>query len=140
MRLSLAQPDLRAIKRFLKYVLVGGSTFLFDLLLLSIFIDIFRWNPVFATASGFIIAVSCNYLLSRRFVFKGTLRSIHAGYGGFMLIAGSGLLIITSGMYLLVTVLGWHYLLARILVSLPTGIWNYLLNLFVNFRVAGKYS
>ena len=129
----------KAIQRFLKYALCGGSTFLFDLLLLTLFMSVFHWSPAFSAGLGFLIAVSINYNLSRRFVFKGTLRSIHAGYIGFLMIAGSGLLIITTGMYYLVDVLGWNYLLSRVLIAFFTGIWNYLLNLYVNFRVAGKH-
>lgn len=136
---KLQQFDLRSLNRFFKYALVGGSTFLFDLLLLSIFTVNFHWNPVWSAGIAFLIAVSINYLISRRFVFKGTLRSIHAGYGGFLLIAGCGLVIVTSGMYLMVNVLSWNYLLSRVLIAFVTGIWNYLLNLYVNFRVAGKH-
>lgn len=128
-----------AFQRFFKYALVGGSTFLFDLLLLSLFIGVLHWNPAGAAGFAFLIAVSINYVLSRRFVFKGTLRSVHAGYGGFLAIAGCGLLIVTVGMHGLVNVLGWNYLLSRVLIALVTGTWNYLLNLYVNFRVAGKH-
>lgn len=136
---NLKDQDLRSVQRFLKYALVGGSTFLFDLLLLSIFIGVFKWDAAASAGLGFLIAVSINYVISRRFVFKGTLRSVHAGYGGFLLIAGCGLLIVTLGMHWLVNVLAWNYLVSRVLIALLTGTWNYLLNLYVNFRVAGKH-
>ena len=129
----------KALQRFLKYALCGGSTFLFDLLLLTLFMGTFKWSPAFSAGLGFLIAVSINYTLSRRFVFKGTLRSIHAGYIGFLVIAGTGLVFITAGMYFLVEVLGWNYLISRVLIAFFTGTWNYLLNLYVNFRVAGKH-
>jgi hypothetical protein len=41
-------------------------------------------------------------------------------------------------MWLLVGVLGWGFLAARVAVAALTGFWNYLMNLYVNFRVAGK--
>ncbi len=129
----------KALQRFLKYAVCGGSTFMFDLLLLALFINVLGWNPAFAAGLAFLIAVSINYNLSRRFVFKGSLRSIHEGYVGFLAIAGTGLLLITSGMYFLVDVLGWNYLFSRVLIAFFTGTWNYLLNLYVNFRVAGKH-
>jgi putative flippase GtrA len=135
----LQNQDLRSLQRFFKYALVGGSTFAFDLLLLTIFTGSLHWDPVWSAGIAFLIAVSINYLISRKFVFKGTLRSVHAGYGGFLLIGGCGLAIVTGGMYLLVNVLEWNFVISRVLIAFVTGTWNYLLNLYVNFRVAGKH-
>ena len=124
--------------RFLKYASVGVSTFLFDLFLLFILIDYFNVYYVYATASAFCIAVSINYVLSRRFVFRGTLRSVHAGYGIFILIALVGLAAVTGLMIVFVEVLHLHYLPSRIIIAGMLGMWNYLMNLYVNFKVAGK--
>ncbi|WP_421901486.1 GtrA family protein [Maridesulfovibrio sp.] len=135
---QLSSWDVKRVMRFLRYTCVGGGTFLFDLAMLYLFTDGFGWSPVFAAALAFFIAVSINYLISRRLVFKGTTREFKQGYLGFLLIAGTGLVIVTGGMYIMVDILQWQYLISRILVSLITGLWNYLLNLYVNFRVAGK--
>jgi putative flippase GtrA len=123
----------------MKYASVGVSTFLFDLFLLFIFIDAFAWDYVFATASAFLIAVSINYSLSRRYVFSGTLREIHSGYVVFILIALIGLGVVTGGMVVLVGILDWHYAVSRIVIAGIVGMWNYLMNLYVNFKVAGKH-
>lgn len=125
------------LRRFSKYVLIGGATFLLDLLLLFVVTDQLHWNPVRAAALAFVIAVSVNYLLSRRFVVKGTLRGLGAGYAGLLLIAAGGVAIVTVGMHLLVEDLGGDYLVSRILIAAVTGVWNYVLNLYVNFQVAG---
>ncbi|WP_419779331.1 GtrA family protein [Maridesulfovibrio sp.] len=130
--------DARGISRFLRYTCVGGGTFLFDLGVLYLFTDGFGWSPVFAAGLAFFIAVSINYYISRHLVFKGTTREFKQGYLGFLLIAGTGLVIVTGGMYIMVDILKWQYMISRILVSLATGMWNYLLNLYVNFKVAGK--
>jgi putative flippase GtrA len=125
--------------RFGKYSLIGFSTFAFDLVLLYVFIDVLKWPQVFSVGFAFLIAVSINYALSRQYVFKGTLRSVKTGYINFLIIAGTGLLFVTLGMYVLSEMLAVHYLLARVLVALFTGFWNYLMNLYVNFKVAGKH-
>lgn len=128
-----------ALVRFSKYSLVGVGTFAFDLVLLAILIDLVSLNPVFSAAIAFLIAVSINYALSRHFVFKGTARSLGDGYAHFVLIAIAGLLLVIGGMYMLVTIFTWHYASARLLVAALTGFWNYIMNLFVNFKVAGKH-
>lgn len=124
--------------RFLKYASVGGSTFLFDLLLLYVLIDYVGIYYVYATAAAFGIAVSINYVLSRRYVFKGTLRSVHSGYGIFLMIALAGLLAVTGLMVVFVEILHMHYLPSRIIIAGMVGMWNYFMNLYVNFKVAGK--
>jgi putative flippase GtrA len=128
------------ISRFLRYSLIGGTTFLLDLCLLFVFTDIFHIYYVASAGLGFVVAVSLNYLFSRRYVFKGTLRSVHAGYGIFLLIAGVGLVAITGLMALFVGVFGWNYLFSRIIIAGIVGFWNYLMNLYVNFKVVGKVT
>jgi putative flippase GtrA len=129
----------KGIIRFFKYVSVGGSTFLLDLFLLYLFVDHLKINYAFATPMTFGLAITINYLLSRRFVFKGTLRSAHAGYGIFLTIALTGLGLVTGLMVLFVEVIHMNYVPARIIIAGIVGIWNYFMNLYVNFRVAGKH-
>jgi putative flippase GtrA len=129
----------KGLVRFLKYASVGGSTFVFDLFLLYLLIDYFRIYYVLATAMAFGVAVSINYFVSRRFVFKGTLRSVHEGYGIFILTALVGLGTVTGLMVLFVEVFHLHYIPARIIIAGIVGLWNYFMNLYVNFKVAGKY-
>jgi putative flippase GtrA len=130
----------RAVKRFLHYSLIGLGTFLFDLALLFLFKEVFSVHYLWSAGSSFLIAVSINYLLSRHFVFRGTERSQVRGYVYFIAIALSGLGIVTGALYVLVEFFGLHYLLARVLIAGLSGIWNYSLNLFFNFKVAGVYD
>lgn len=128
-----------AAKRFLKYTSVGVSTFLFDLLLIWLMTEFMGVPYWLSTALGFAIAVSVNYFVSRRFVFKGTERKIHHGYLYFIGVACGGALLITAAVTALVTTLALHYLVARVLVAGVVGIGNYLFNLHFNFKVAGHH-
>lgn len=128
----------RTVVRFAKYSLVGFGTFFFDLLLLYILTDFFALNYLLAAAVAFLIAVTINYIFSRRYVFSGTLRGVKEGYVNFMLIVLVGLVVVTGGMYVFVTMFDMSYVIARVLLAGVTGFWNYLMNLFVNFKVAGK--
>lgn len=129
-----------ALQRFFKYSAVGLSTFLFDLCLLYLFIEVWSINYVLAAGLAFMIAVSVNFVMSRRYVFVGSLRSVPASYLNFLLIVGIGLLVVMGGMYVLVAVMGQSYALSRVVLAAVTGFWNYLMNLFVNFKVAGKHD
>lgn len=124
------------MRRFLKYTLIGISTFGFDLLLLFLFADIFDINYLVSAGAAYIVAISINYLLSRHYVFAGTLRSAHTGYVIFISIACCGLLIVTGCMYVLVQAFGLDLFESRIIVAGVVGVWNYVMNLYVNFRVS----
>lgn len=127
----------RSYVRFLRYMGVGGSTFAFDLVLLFALTEYAHIPYYVATPGAFLIAVSINYLVSRRVVFRGTKRALGHGYLyfiGFALLGAAGT---TLGVAGLVTAFGLHYLYARVLVACVVGIGNYLANLFLNFKVAG---
>lgn len=129
----------KSLYRLSRYTAVGALTFSLDLLLLFLLTDIFGWHYLLSAGLAFLIAVSLNYVISRDFVFPGSSRPSREAYFWFLVIAATGLGIVVGLMYLLVTVFLINYIVARIAVSLVTGLWNYLLNLFFNFQVAGQY-
>ncbi|MDB5195328.1 MAG: GtrA family protein [Parcubacteria group bacterium] len=124
--------------RLLKYIAVTLPTFLFDLGLLTLLVQIFHVQYVLAAGFAFIVATTTNYVLSRHFVFIGSERSLGLGYVYFLIIAGVGLLMVTVSIWILVQVFLLNYLVSRILIALVEGSWNYLMNLYLNFRVAGR--
>lgn len=126
--------------RFLRYTLVGGSTFAFDLLLLYVVTEFLGVPYYIATPGAFLIAVSINYLVSRKFVFKGTTRGHTVGYSAFILVALMGAGVTTLGVTLLVTYAGLYFLVARVLTACVVGMGNYLFNLFYNFKVVGLHE
>jgi len=126
-------------RRFFRYSLVGGSTFLLDLALLFLLIDCLQIDYLRAAGVAFLVAVSINYVVSRTFVFPGTTRTLKQGYFNFIGIALLGLGLVVGGMFVVVEKLGVSYLVARILIAAVTGFWNYLMNLFVNFKVVGLH-
>lgn len=132
-------PERRALLRFLKYTAVGGSTFAFDLLLIWVLTEFLGVPYYVSTALGFLVAVSINYFLSRKYVFKGTNRKVHHGYAYFIAIACGGAAVVTGSVTFLVATLALHYLVARIFVACVVGICNYLFNLHLNFKVAGHH-
>lgn len=128
-----------AFARFARYAAVGVSTLLLDLGMLYIAVSIIGIPYYFATPCSFLIAVSCNYILSRRLVFKGSARTWHGGYAYFIIVALLGAAVTTGSVAVLVSLFGLYYLFARVIVAGVVGIGNYLFNLYVNFRVAGKH-
>lgn len=129
----------QGIRRFVQYSLLGAGTLGVDMALLFLLAGALQINYLAAAAVAFLCAVTINYLLSRRFVFKGSTRKQTAGYLYFLMIAAFGMLLVTVGMYILVEHWGMYYMISRVLISTVTGLWNYTMNLFFNFKVAGVY-
>lgn len=133
------KPSIRALFRFFKYSLVGGGTFLFDMALLLFLIYVVSVDYIIATPLAFLFAVSINYLISRNFVFRGTKRTIVTGFFYFIALAFSGAIITGSLVYAMVEYLALPIPVSRILAAGVVGIWTYLANLYLNFKVAGKH-
>ncbi len=125
-------------RRFLRYVTVGVGTFLVDLLLLFLFIEVAHLHYTFATATAFFLAVSLNYLISRQWVFSGSERAVVRGYVYFLQWAGLGMLLTVFLMWCMTTYTAWHFVLIRISVAGVVGMMNYLGNLYYTFKVAGE--
>lgn len=125
-----------AKKRFFRYASFGMVTFAFDLVLLWLFIQVFEVPYLYATAIAFLIALSVNYFLSRRFVFKGTNRPVGKGYMYFIAVAILGAAVTTFCMWLLSNYTDLHFTIARTLIAAVIGLVGYIANLFLNFKVA----
>lgn len=130
--------DVAGIVRFTRYSAIGVSTFLLDLGLLFVLIDFFGVHYAVAAAVSFIIAVSINYALSRRHVFKGSDQRVSISYTIFITVAGVGLVLVVGLMYLAVDVFEFNYIVSRIIIAGFVGMWSYLLHLYLTFQVAGK--
>ncbi len=127
------------LQRFITYSAVGVSTFLFDLAMLFVAVHFLKIPYYIATPCTFLIAVSCNYIMSRKVVFTGTERGLYHGYANFAVVALFGAFITTSFVGGLVSLFGLYYLAARIVVAGVVGVGNYLFNLYINFKVVGKH-
>lgn len=127
-------------KRFLRYASVGVSTFGIDLALLWTLAGYGRLHYVVATPIAFFVALSLNFFLSRRFAFRESDRDMVSGYGLFLGFAGIGMASTTLLMWVLVECAAWNVVIARVGVAGAVGMGNYLANLYLTFRVAGKHS
>lgn len=130
------------ILEFLRYVVVGGIAFLADFCALvgsnEFLLKNFVGGVYLATALGFVIGLAVNYFLSLAFVFtsakdRGKGRSV----GAFLIFAAIGLVglgLTELGMWTGIDVLGWNYMIVKILVTGVVLLWNYTGRKVVVFR------
>lgn len=132
-------PSPRALKRFFTYTFFGTTTSLLDISILWILTNSLGVHYLLSATISFSFSASLSYIGVRHFVFTHTHRSLKAGYLYFLMITGTGLALTLGGMAILVEIFNLHYMVARILIAGAIGLWNYLMNLYVNFKVAGRY-
>jgi len=114
--------------------IVSLGTFAFDLALLWALVELLGIAKVPAATIGFVIANSVHYVIGRGWVFGGTERHVASGFIYFQLNSVIGLLI-TVGLF--AALIRWtpiNYLVARVLVSVVSGLTVFLLNAILNFR------
>jgi len=113
--------------------IVSCGIFAFDIALLWLLVQM-GMGKVAAAALAFVVANSIHYAFGRGWIFKGTDRGVAEGYVYFLINAGIGLVITIS---LFAAMIHWtpiNYLVARVLVSVVSGLTVFLLNAVLNFR------
>lgn len=113
--------------------IISCGIFAFDILLLWGLVEL-GMGKVAAAALAFVIANSIHYAFGRGWIFQGTDRGVAEGYVYFLINAGVGLAITVSLFALLIQWTPINYLIARVLVSVVSGLAVFLLNAVLNFR------
>lgn len=113
---------------------VSCGIFAFDIALLWLLVEQAGMGKVAAAAVAFVVANSLHYGFGRSWIFRGTDRAFASGYFYFLVNAGIGLVITLS---LFAAMIRWtpiNYLVARVLVSVISGLTVFVLNAVLNFR------
>lgn len=114
--------------------IVSLGTFAFDIALLWVLVELLGVSKVPAAAVAFVIANSLHYFIGRGWVFPGTNRHVASGFIYFQLNSVIGLVITVALFAALIRWTPINYLVARILVSVISGLAVFLLNAILNFR------
>jgi putative flippase GtrA len=122
--------------RFFRNVAISLPTFLIDLSLLYVLVQLFHLEYLASTVISYLIANVLAYFLQRRLVFADTKRSVRLGLVYFLAIATVSALALTPLMWLFVSRFHIEIIVSRIAAASIVGFGGYLLNLVFNFRVA----
>lgn len=131
------------IFEFIRYVFVGGFSFIVDFSTLFLFKEFIlpqdlQYKIYIATALGFIAGIVVNYILSIIFVFTAAKdrqkgRDIKS-FIIFGVIGIIGLILTELGMYIGVQIINVNYLIVKVAVTALVLIWNYTARKIVIFK------
>ena len=119
--------------RLLRFGIVGGVATGIQYLILIVLVHERVW-PAVASAIGFVVSASGNYLLNYHYTFRS--RETHGPAATkFLMLATVGLAINFVLMHALVAA-GWYYLLAQALTTAAVFVWNFAGNSLWTFRAS----
>ncbi|HKX23880.1 MAG TPA: GtrA family protein [Candidatus Saccharimonadales bacterium] len=113
--------------QFIKYFGVALVGLVVDFGTLVVLHDVVHAHYLVAAAGGFIAGLAVNYALSSKYVFKNSkLKSRTLEFVMFGVVGLIGLGVLSLSMWLLVSVLGVQYLIAKCLATVGVYIWNFV--------------
>jgi putative flippase GtrA len=113
--------------KLLRFVIVGGIATLIQYFTLIGSVERWHWNAVLASSVGYLLGAIANYLLNYYFTFRSDNRHGVAATR-FTIVAAAGLALNALLMEWLWEKLRLPYILAQILATVGTLIWNYWAN------------
>jgi putative flippase GtrA len=124
------------VVRLIRFTVSGLTCFTFDMLMLRWLTETMGVHYLVSAALAFLVAVSCHYLINRRWAFKGTERALVHGYAYFVTFAVINMSLMVASLSLLVEVFHVPYLSGRIGIAGALGIINFIANSTITFKVS----
>lgn len=121
------------INHLVKFLLIGALSTFIHYFILLILVRIFDVDILISSGVGFIISSFFNYLLNKNYTFRSLCGHVES-MPKFIFIATFGLLINTVMVWLVAVVMQWHYIIAQILATGCSVVWNFFLNRFWTFK------
>jgi putative flippase GtrA len=118
--------------KLLRFAIVGGIATLIQYLTLIGSVELWHWNAVVASSVGYFLGAIANYLLNYYFTFRSDNRHRVAA-ARFAIVAVAGLALNALLMALLAEKLRLPYVVAQVLATVGTLIWNYWANSIWSF-------
>ena len=126
LKIFLINDTENGILQFFRYFFVGGIAAFANFLFLYIFTDVFQIYYMFSNILSFLIGLIVNYVLSKKFIFRIDAGDKKVEFLIYGLIGGTGLVFDTGLMYLFTDIIGFHYLISKVLSTAIVFIWNFL--------------
>jgi len=120
--------------RFVRFLLVGGSSTLIQFVLLIALVELLQMPKVYASALSYALSAVYNYLLNYHFTFSSDQQHRETA-PKYILAVGLGLSINTAVFCMLLTLLP-HYIFAQVGATLTALVVNFLVQKYWIFRIS----
>jgi glycosyltransferase involved in cell wall biosynthesis len=118
----------------MRYLLIGGSCAVLDLILLFSFVNYLHIWYLYAATASFIIVSTLGYFGQKYFSFRNYENNHGKQIPVFFAVAGIGLLLNAGFMFTFVSIIGLWYILASVMTKFLVLIWNFFANKKITFK------
>lgn len=118
----------------MRYALSGSIAASIDFLVFTILVRSLHIYYIYANIAAFLIAVSINYKLNRRWTFKNESKRVLTQFLSFAAIGAVGLTINTGLLYIFIEFGSILDLFAKLMATVIVFTWNYLMNKHMTFK------
>lgn len=122
------------VRQFCRYSFAGFLMLAANLILVWFFTRFFGVHYLLSCAIAFFAETFIGFYVNRKWTFRSAIH-FKKGYMRFFIIAIYTLIAILFITYALIHYLAFHYVWARTISSVITGVMGYVLDLKVTFRV-----
>lgn len=129
-------PTDNGLLQFFRYAFVGGWATVADWGVFALFNKVINLHYLISAPFAFLMGLTVNYLLSKKFVFSGE-KNEHQSSTEFIvycIIGVIGLLMTMIIMYLLTEFIGFLPMVSKIIATAIVLVWNFLARKFVLYR------
>ena len=113
--------------KFVRFLIVGGIATLIQYVALIWSVERWHWNAVLGSSFGYLLSAIANYLLNYYFTFRSDNRHGVAA-ARFAIVMAAGFALNALLMELLTVKIHLLYVLAQVMATIGTLIWNYWAN------------
>lgn len=124
----------KVVRQFVKFAIIGATAFVIDMIGYSVFTRLFSIQHILAKVLSFFCASYYSYEFNSKWTFR------RAEMRGKKLLAKSyivqcvGASINAGGLYLFFDRIGYHEILALLIATFFSTIWNFIMNKFWVYR------
>ena len=123
------------LRQFVRFAGVGCMSAIGHYGLLILLVQVAHADAVLASAAGALLGAVINYFLNYHFTFQSSKKH-HESIAKFVVVAAVGLGLNALFMWIMVNLLGLHYLLSQVATTGLVLIWSFLGNRFWTFHEA----
>lgn len=129
-----------SLMKLLHYSAWSTALFIPEYVIFLLLVEYTPLHYVMAAAGTFILGITLQYLLVRRFVFHDALRHWRSAYALFFVSSCAGAGLVALLMVVLVETVGIPHYIARVLAGASAGFLVYLFNLYATFKAPAHAS
>ncbi|HZM64616.1 MAG TPA: GtrA family protein [Candidatus Saccharimonadales bacterium] len=111
---------------FVRYVVIGGTTFAIDFFLLVALHGFLNINLIIATTVAYWVSIAFNFLANRFWTFGATETHIAKHLASYLTLLGVNYLY-TVGFLTIATHFGMHYTVAKVIAVITQISWTYFI-------------